>query len=467
MSVNVGLQLRQRREERLLTLEQAAAATRIRPHYLRSLEAGDLAAIPSMAQARGFLRAYADFLGIDSDTLLAELDGKPASSPPPVPVITAVEEPPLPVLEELDKTVTSPTDEPASQDSTTHTVIEPVGKGTNTEIPTRPRPIKSNIFQEIGQTLQRQRELLGLSLDDVEHHTHLRRHYLEALEAGDLPNLPSPVQGRGMLNNYASFLGLNPEPLLLRFADGLQMRLAANQATEAPASSPARPKKKKKATRPSWLRRILAGDLLIGGLLAVFLLIFISWLAIRIFSVTTSPEVRTSVTAPSVVDVLLATETPTVTPTPAPATPTQTSLPQPFPSSMVSTDPATGATIPPAAPDGVQIYISVLQRAYLRATVDGVIEFDGRVIPGSAYTFAGSQSVEILTGNAAGLQVFFNGIDLGTLGAFGQVANRLYGMQGPITPTPSVTPTPTQTVPVPPTEIPTGTPVPGIPTGNP
>lgn len=467
MSANVGLQLRQRREERLLTLEQAAAATRIRPHYLRALEAGDLAAIPSMAQARGFLRAYADFLDIDSDALLAELDGRPVSPPPSVPPDLVAEELLPQVVEESKDLASTFPDEPATPDSAAQDEIEPAAKISNTEIPTRPRPKNANIFQEIGQTLQRQRELLGLSLDDVERHTHLRRHYLEALEAGDMPNLPSPVQGRGMLNNYASFLGLDPEPLLLRFADGLQMRLAAHQSAETPAGSPARPKKKKKASRPAWLRRILAGDLLIGGLLAVFLLVFISWLAIRIFSVTTSPKAGTSATAPSVVDVLLATETPTVTPTRVPATLTQTAPPQPFPSRIVSTDPATGATIPPAAPDGVQIYISVQQRAYLRATVDGVIEFDGRVIPGSAYTFAGTGTVEILTGNAAGLRIFFNGIDLGTLGAFGQVAYRMYGIQGPVTPTPSVTPTPTQTVPVPPTEISTSTPVPGIPAGNP
>ncbi len=88
------------------------------------------------------------------------------------------------------------------------------------------------IFTEVGKLLLRQRELLGLSLEDIERHTHLRQHYLQALEAGDLEGLPSPVQARGMLNNYAAFLGMDPETLLLRFADGLQARLQAKRAVQ-------------------------------------------------------------------------------------------------------------------------------------------------------------------------------------------------------------------------------------------
>jgi cytoskeletal protein RodZ len=91
----------------------------------------------------------------------------------------------------------------------------------------------------MGLLLQRQRDLLGLSLEDVERHTHLRTHYLRALEAGKLEDLPSPVQGRGMLKNYTTFLGLDPEPLLLRFAEGLQARLAAQQAAQPRKRAPA------------------------------------------------------------------------------------------------------------------------------------------------------------------------------------------------------------------------------------
>ena len=45
-----------------------------------------------------------------------------------------------------------------------------------------------------------------------------------------MDGLPSPVQGRGMLNNYAAFLGMNADRLLLQFAEGLQAQLDARRS---------------------------------------------------------------------------------------------------------------------------------------------------------------------------------------------------------------------------------------------
>jgi cytoskeletal protein RodZ len=57
----------------------------------------------------------------------------------------------------------------------------------------------------------------------------LRKHYLKALEEGDYNALPSSMQGRGMLSNYAKFLGLDEENLLLQFAEGVQAIFAEKQ----------------------------------------------------------------------------------------------------------------------------------------------------------------------------------------------------------------------------------------------
>jgi hypothetical protein len=79
----------------------------------------------------------------------------------------------------------------------------------------------------------------------------------------------------------------------------------------------------------------------------------------------------------------------------------------------------------------------------MRATVDGKVEFEGRVMPGNAYPFVGGSVVEILTGNGAALQVFYNQLDMGVLGTFGQVVDRIYTVQGILNPTPTITRTPT------------------------
>jgi hypothetical protein len=90
--------------------------------------------------------------------------------------------------------------------------------------------------------------------------------------------------------------------------------------------------------------------------------------------------------------------------------------------------------------------------------VDGEIEQEGRVLPGSAYLFSGNELVVIQTGNAAALQVYFNQQDQGILGQFGEVIERAYSPSGPVQPTAMPTPLPTSTSPPEATPTPTPTP---------
>lgn len=403
MNENIGQQLRQAREAKKLSLEQASIATHIRLHYLQALEAGEFDAMPSMVQAKGFTRAYAAFLGMNPDTLLAGVDQQE--------VLVDVSQAAPPAV---DKEIKSPQDESIEA-----------------------------IFVDIGQRLQRQRELLGLSLDDVERHTHLRKRYLTALEAGDLPGLPSPVQGRGMLNNYASFLGLDAEPLLLRFAQGLQAQLAAKQATRP---SPSRPVQTAPSP-PGWLQRVFSAQSLLGAVIILFLGGFVIWGAVRIFAIRSD---RTpSPTAPSIAEVLLSAPTATSTPTSLPPTPT----PPPLPAATEQAESTPVFAVLPDAQEGVQVYTTVRQRAWMRVIVDGEVAFEGRVLPGSAYQYEGNETVELLTSNGAALQIFFNQQDLGPLGLYGQVVQRIFTVEGIQTPTPTVTFTPTitpRTTPTPP-----------------
>ena len=76
----IGQKLKQSREAQDLTLEKASEATRIRAPYLQALEADDLSAMPSPVQARGFLRNYAEYLGLDLDQLLDELRTEPKNA---------------------------------------------------------------------------------------------------------------------------------------------------------------------------------------------------------------------------------------------------------------------------------------------------------------------------------------------------------------------------------------------------
>lgn len=62
--------LKEARHRLGLTLEEAERSTRIRTHYLEALEKGELQSIPSQVQARGFLKNYSEYLGLDSGAIL-------------------------------------------------------------------------------------------------------------------------------------------------------------------------------------------------------------------------------------------------------------------------------------------------------------------------------------------------------------------------------------------------------------
>src|SRR5215204_4296515 len=69
----IGRHLEQRRKERGLTLDEVEQATKIRKRYLTGLEREDYAMLPDAVYARGFLKTYANYLGLDGEALSRRL----------------------------------------------------------------------------------------------------------------------------------------------------------------------------------------------------------------------------------------------------------------------------------------------------------------------------------------------------------------------------------------------------------
>jgi cytoskeleton protein RodZ len=67
---SAGDELRHRREALGLDLGEVAATLRIKPTYLAALEAGSPEELPGAVYAIGFMRAYADYLGLHGGELL-------------------------------------------------------------------------------------------------------------------------------------------------------------------------------------------------------------------------------------------------------------------------------------------------------------------------------------------------------------------------------------------------------------
>ena len=68
----IGNSLRAARERQGLGYPEIELATKIRAKYIRALEEEDFTAIPGDAYIRGFLRTYADYLGLDGEVYLDE-----------------------------------------------------------------------------------------------------------------------------------------------------------------------------------------------------------------------------------------------------------------------------------------------------------------------------------------------------------------------------------------------------------
>lgn len=443
---NVGRALCQQREQRGITLERAAEATHIRKHYLQALEEGNFGALPSAAQVRGFLRAYASFLDLDPETLFDLLRQ-------PVPETAAAE---AATVDDAPPADSGPPADSTSAPEAASIAPPPAPK------PAAPQPTAE--FSAIGAQLSARRQQIELTLQEVEQNTHIPEHYLTRLEKGDFDSFPSPTQARGMLGNYADFLGLESDALLLQYAEALQARF---QARAAAKPQPARPKFTRpslpplKFRLPEWAQPLLTRDVAFGALMGILLLGFITFSIGRVLETRASQSIEP--TAPALGSLLEPTDTPDpLNNNAANGGESINLLGSPTPT---STPGFLGDATVQASSGNINLRLLSLQRVWMRVTVDGQVQFEGRTNPGQNYSYSANGQIVLLTGNGAGLRAFLNDQDMGIVGLFGEVSNVVFNAQGAATATPSPTPTIdpallTATAEATPSATPTGTPEP-------
>lgn len=69
--IRVGQRLEEERVRQGLSVAEVAKATKIRPQFLTSIEKGEYKLLPSSAYVHGFIRNYAEFLGMPVKNTLA------------------------------------------------------------------------------------------------------------------------------------------------------------------------------------------------------------------------------------------------------------------------------------------------------------------------------------------------------------------------------------------------------------
>jgi cytoskeleton protein RodZ len=450
MTLSIGKQLKHIRESQGISLETISQKTHISLAYLKAIEIDDEESLPSKVHLRGFLRLYASELGVELEDLqvgdyhLVKED-LTAQSPDEF----EIGEEDLPESSDTAEQDVKPeviieAEIEAASESEPH--LQPIFDiDSETESNYAEPKSSKDLFSAIGTKLKQRREMLSLSTREIHENIHIREEHLMAIEQGEFVQLPSPVQARGMLINYAEFLNLDKDALLSEYTDALQF-----QRLEKQKEQPQKGKRSAKELSPTALRlkNFFSLDLLIiTGLFLIFA-IFVVWGVNRILGDNTPELMETEI--PGVSDILLATDTPT---------PQFTIDPEAVDIIDEEEGSVTEEELPLFTPVSSSAAINIIlvprQRLWVQVTSDYQVVFQGRLLPGNAYDFSGEERIDILTGNAGALQIIVNDQDIGSQGLVGQVVSLSFTENGLVLPPATSTPTITET------PEPTMTPTPG------
>lgn len=279
----------------------------------------------------------------------------------------------------------------------------------------------------LGERFRQAREAKGLSLRQVEEATRIRREFLQALEEERSAELPDDVYARGLVKNYATFLGLDPAEMVAAYR-----RIAATGVSLLPSPSAM-------LNEPllSHIPRRRTGRW-VGILFLVIALIIGGWIAYSRFYLGAAPwRLPLSQRGEAPMPTLpiptqgiatplppTPTEAPSPTFTPLPTTaPTLTLTPSvtttPRPTEMLSPTPA-------SAQEGIIVEAIAEATTWIAVQVDGQPAFTGTLRPGQTTQWVAQTSLSMRIGNAGGLRLRVNGVEVPPLGASGQVVEVTY-----------------------------------------
>lgn len=95
-------------------------------------------------------------------------------------------------------------------------------------------------MESIGHILRSTRERKRISLSYAAAQTRIKLQYLELMEQDEFSRMPAPAYAKGFLRMYATFLGLEPQPLVQRYTDEYAGKRAPG-LTQPPPASPSKP----------------------------------------------------------------------------------------------------------------------------------------------------------------------------------------------------------------------------------
>jgi len=264
-----------------------------------------------------------------------------------------------------------------------------------------------------GEHLKREREMRGVSLDEIAAATRIAPRFLRAIENEQWDELPGGVFNRGFVRAVAHYLGLDEESIVAEYGMVVGVRPSVPVWTGSPpAVAPSQP----------WLAWILAAviaiALIAGGIVGIRRIS--AWRAahragqMEIPSESDGPE-----TLPPVVPVAASSAPPADSSDPSNSSSASAARPSPAPPGIAGTA-ATAAADPSTATAPLQLKIETEKKTRLTVATDTQRVFEGNIRPGESRNFSAQDQFQISTKNAGALQLELNGKMLGPMGPPGR-----------------------------------------------
>jgi cytoskeletal protein RodZ len=279
--------------------------------------------------------------------------------------------------------------------------------------------------EAFGRELVNARKFKGITLDQISESTKIQRRYLEAMEAGHWEILPQPYM-EAFLKAYAEMVGMNVPKVMKMFRDMRRQVASAEAAIEEvpPEPVPTQPPTESNAKkgRKGWLAytAIVIALLAVAGAVAF-------WLMARP-SKSPDPAAKSAAT-PFLTDSVaqVTTSEPRLPETISTA---DTAQPSSDTAQAIHKEAESSSSGPYEMPIGVNLLARARQRCWLRATLDNRETMEALLAPGDTLSLKAKNEVELLIGNAGGLELEMDGESLGTLGPAGRAVTLVINPDG-------------------------------------
>ena len=247
-----------------------------------------------------------------------------------------------------------------------------------------------------GEHLKREREMRGVSLEEIASATRIGIRFLEALENESWHTLPGGVFNRGFVRTIARFLGLEEEALLAEYS----LATGENRPPQATSPVPHVAPQPAASTSVSW-------KLLIAVPLALFLTAG-SWYIWQRVSAR-RVELEAAITS-------------LPTPPAPPAIPaTLLAPPDPVGAAPLSSEASTlPASSWPEVNQDLLLKVEAVRDTEVTVTSDGQIIFAGGISAGQSRSMSARTSLTVEVQDAGAVRIELNGAPVGPIGPSGR-----------------------------------------------